>query len=81
MRKAVVVAEMAVTEAEIAWTEVEVADPLKDDVIVIVVNGVGGAASQMTALCVGRGDDVIRTALIAATTYMYNSSTGNKTAG
>lgn len=54
---------------------------LRDDAIPNVVYGVCGAVGEMTALCLGIGNEVIGTAGRATTTYMFISGTGRTTAG
>lgn len=72
---------VAATEPKLPWTEAEVAVLLRSDVIANVVSGGCSASGEMTALCVGIGDDIILTAVTAATTYIYTTGIDSTTAG
>lgn len=53
---------------------------LRDEAIANVLHGVVGAAGEMAALCIGIGEDVIRTTIKAATMYKTNSTPASTTA-
>lgn len=64
-----------------SWREDLVAVLFKDDAIANGAYVALGDASQMTALCSGIMDDVIRRAFTGATKYMNTKSTASTTVG
>lgn len=69
------------TDPDVSWREAALVEMLRDDAIANSGYGLVGAAGEMVAQCIGIGDDTIRAAVTATTTYIYTRGTGSTTAG